>query len=126
MPSPEEMAAWTFDDVRLEIRNLLPDGWSLLELLHPDGYVVVRLNRIDDHLNSVTEFEVENADHRLALLDAYGRLWLKARAPVDASPWVRRRELSREAVTRKVNFGSTSDPEDLDPQEIASVYRDRK
>jgi hypothetical protein len=66
-------------------------------------------------------WESVTLDKRILLLDVYAWLWFRAypTQPSATSPWIRRRELSREIVTRRA---TTPEPEDLDPAEVQAVY----
>ena len=124
MPAPEEISAWSLEEIRVEIRALLPNGWSLVDD-EGEGYWLIRIDRPGEEA-PVVEYEESNADERMALLNVFGWLWMRSLPKPDKmSPWNRRRELTREGVTTTVSLGGSQvpDPGDLDPIEIDSVYQ---
>jgi hypothetical protein len=115
----EEVTAWSLDDIREGIRVLMPEGWVFEErsqhvrLMCPleKGFKV--------------EWEHFHIDPKYLLLGAYGHLWLRQHKPSPDSPWVRRNNPSREAVTRQVARRTPCcipDPADVDPAEVEAVY----
>ena len=117
MATLEEMTAWSTDEIRGEVRKLLPSSWKLS--LRPDtsGYWRIWIEEDQKIIWEATE-----TDERRALFEAYGYLWMKQRPlrEVD-SPWVRRSPMF-DPPRRSVS-DSSPDPEDLDPDEVESVYR---
>ncbi len=121
MPTPEEVSAWSFEEILAETQALLPKGSAAEVRHHSGGYWVAFVERSTPE-GKVVDGEEENPDRRLAPLNLYGKVWLGSLpTPGGGSPWVRRRELNREAVTRMAT--GIADPEDLDPAEVASVYQ---
>ena len=116
MPTLEEVSAWSLEEILAAIQALLPKGTQVQSLPNAGGWTV----RIDTAGTVV--LEGTGADQRLTALNIYGQLWVKSLPkPSEFSPWVRRRELTGAQVTRKV-VHNISDPEDLDPSEVNSVY----
>jgi len=127
MVSPEEVAAWSIDELRAEILHLLPTNWQLGTDENRSGYWTLKIYSFDDDQNPVIELEKENADLRLALLDVFGWLWFKKMPqPSQDSPWVRKNDPTVASVTRRAQRINVPDPEDLDPEEIARVHKSRK
>ncbi len=130
MPSaPEEISAWSIEELEAEIDAALPSGWSLSFRESPDGYWEFVIQSVTDESEPLIRLEKENADRRLGLLDVYGWLWLEGSPkPPAGSPWAPRPELSIEIVTGHANIRGSKvpDPEDLDPAEIALIHKSRK
>ncbi len=128
MVSPEEVAAWSLEELRAETLNILPSGWVLVPDHNPLGYWEIRLQSVDAEGKQVVELEVSNADQKLALLDVFGWLWFRSAPPPSVdSPWVRRHDPALPIARQAVIKGShVADPEDLDPAEIALVHKSRK
>lgn len=125
--APEEISAWSVEELEAEIQNALPKGWTLFSQL-TEGYWAFRLQSSGENEPEV-HLEKENADRRLGLLDVYGWLWLETTPkPPAGSPWGPRRELTVGIVTGHANIKGSNvpDPEDLDPAEIARVHKSRK
>lgn len=122
MLSVEEMSAWSLDEIQGEIRRLLPKdhqfraGWDPEVLCWHTCF-----ERFGEEPDPVVVWEDWNSDERVSLLNAFGQLWAKQQPqlPPD-SPWHRRQELTAEHVRQKAL--ELADPEDLDPDEIKSVY----
>lgn len=121
MPSYAEMTAWSLDEVRGQLREALPEGWKV-ERGDDAGHLWLRLLRPEGEGWAV-EWDNYHFDERTLLLDAYCWLWLQTQPqPTRLSNWGRRQgELTSRGVTRRV-LSSLPDPEDLDPDEILSVY----
>lgn len=117
------MTTWSAEDIRSQATALLPDGWALLCEQGVHGWWSATISEPSGS-ELVPVWQGSSADERIALFDAYGWLWLRSKPIVESnSPWVRRRELSRESVTNRVARGlDVPDPEDLDPAEVAAVY----
>lgn len=98
------------------IQSLLPMGSKVVPQLEDGGYW-----KISVQTGETVDFEEVGADQRLVALNVYGRLWAASLPkPNENSPWVRRRELTGAQVTRRAT--NISDPGDLDPSEVQSVY----
>jgi hypothetical protein len=122
MPAPEEISAWSLDEIRAEIRALLPAGWTATDAKNSGGYWIVTIESPGEY-GSVLELVEANADERLALLNAFGWLWTKSLPkPGGDSPWQRRGEVTPPKHAASGSGTSVPDPDDLDPKEIAQVY----
>ena len=119
MPTHEEMATWSVEDVKDQISGLLPLAWTV-ENAEDDGFFICTIK--DGQGESKWRRALYNL--RLVLLDAYG--WLYTRNNVPSNPaWGRRRELTPEQVLGHASHLRSApgpDPEDLSPDEIRSVY----
>ena len=125
MATLEEVTAWSVDEIRAEIRATLPAGWVFEEKQLPRGVRRARFLRPDAKGDLVPVWGDTHMDERLLLLGAYGLLWTRDHRPHPDSPWIRRNNPTREAVTRQViakQRCSVPDPEDVDPEEVAAVY----
>lgn len=124
MPSFEEVSAWSEEELTVEIRLLLPPGWVLVTP-PSNGYWTVSLQRKDPEGNPVVEWEDDNADKRLVLLNAFWWLWSKGLPkPTGLTPWSR----AQDRVVKPVSLTGSKipDPEDLNPAEIEALYKMRK
>jgi len=124
----EDKTLWTEDRIQSEISKMLPTGVYLECEWHPHfrQWQVALLKETSDEDEPDEElWRSGHFDKRMALFEAYGQLWSTRRKPV-TSVWapVQSRP-SRESVTRHV-LSKEEDPPDLDPEEIASVYRTTK
>jgi hypothetical protein len=122
MPTIEEMSAWTLDELKVEIHQALPPGWSFNYGWNEDvdGWATIH----DE--TGKTAWETAGVwDETLLLFNAYG--WLTTRNVEPKNPvWARRRGVVPKPVVGQYSLPGVSvpDPEDLDPAEIASVYFD--
>jgi hypothetical protein len=122
LPTAEEISAWSIDEALAEIQALLPKDSYVTSVPNSDGYWVVMVERPTPD-GPVVDMSESNLDRRIATLNLFGQVWLKnAPQPPPGSPWVRRNELTREVVTRRV-AQNIPDPEDLNPSEVEAVYR---
>lgn len=117
MFSLEETLTWTVDDVFARIRSVLPAGWvierSVVEGWH---HVVLRAG------DGVEQWSAEHADAKIVGLDSL--VWLRLRSHQVRHPvWKpREAEVPLHQAPGAV-ISSEPDPEDLDPSEVAAVYR---
>jgi len=124
------MTAWDSLDIQMELKKLLPEGWAFEHLYGADCFWRALVVDLTDKEKPLVRWEGDNLDERMLLFDAYGWLWMRKYPPEkrQRSPWrPRRSELTKEAVTQQVSTGQKvpPDPEDLDPKEVASIYKDR-
>ncbi len=119
-----EMTLWSTDQIEAEIREILPSGHRFHTGWDEEHRVwYFRFETETDSGEWVTVEEEVAMDQKVALFTAYGWVWLQRAVPDHDSPWVRRQEVTKERVTQRVN---APDPEDLVPDEIASVYANRR
>lgn len=131
MVNPEEVSAWSVEELEAEIINLLPQGWELRSQRESSGHWSVWIQRPSEAGGPVLELDREGADKRLTLLDVFGWLWMRNMpTPSTDSPWVRRNNPSVQSVTRTVHAAVKGshipDPEDLDPSQVALIHKTRK
>lgn len=127
--APEEISAWSIDELEAEIASTLPAGWKLFSQHTSEGYWELSVRSTNEDGQSVVHLERENADRRLGLLDVYGWIWLeKSPKPPAGSPWSPRQGLTIGIISGHANIRGSKipDPEDLDPVEIALVHKSRK
>jgi hypothetical protein len=104
MATLAEMTAWSIEEARAEIDSALPAGWVFTQ-----SHVGLFRALIRDAEGAV-QWSESNYDERLLLLEA----------PTEG-PWApRRAELTSRSVQRHAL--KLSDPEDIDPDELAAVY----
>lgn len=117
MPTLEEVASWTLDQIRAHIHGLLPNGWVFDLQPHTDHWRASY--KSDAGLEVWTD---KHVDQRIILLNAYGWLWQK-RDPKKVHPaW--RPQPTRRLIPVQHPAARVPDPEDLDPSQVQSVYSD--
>lgn len=127
MVSIEEVSAWTLREIQDSVLLLLPKTWKFTYELRDDGLHEACILRPAEKKYEVVWTDAFS-DERLVLLGAYGFLFTRNHKPHLHSPWVRRSNPARDAVRRRAfekfgaSFGGSPDPEDLNPQEVQSVY----
>jgi len=117
----EEMTAWSIDEIVAAIYTLVPREWYFDRWDDDHGLHA----RVVANETGEVMWDDTHADERLLLFNAYGWLWARNQpklAPDD--PWNRRRELTSAAVSRMAM--RIPDPEDLQPDEIRSVYEQHR
>ncbi len=122
MPEYVEMTAWSLDEVRAHLRRVLPSGWKF-EQGEAEEFLWAQI--LDENGGAI--WDHVHMDERLLLLDAFCWLYFRPQPKPENSVWSERRaELTRRGVMQKV-LESVPDPEDLNPEEVRSVYGlDRK
>jgi len=127
MPTPEEISAWSAEEIEAEIYRILPESRTLSIKQHTEGFCVVQVLALDpETLQPVPVCEESSADPRLALLNIYGTLYLRT-LPKSAQDthWARRQELRTAQVPRK-STEPVPDPGDLDPVEVERLYQTKR
>lgn len=118
MFSLEEMASWTLEEVRHQIKELLPKGhkFGVRQLEGDEGWEA----HYEDAEGNVL-WRRSGLDERVLLLDAFGWLFVQQRSrPAPGSPWNKRPPVAQQPIEhRPVEI---PDPEDLDPAEVLAVY----
>lgn len=113
-----EIALWGPEEALHELRESLPLGWKLF-LRMEDQYAVAELHDESDSLVWIGS----NSDPKILCLDGLG--WLMTRNHRPQHPAWKPRD--REIALRVPNQSSRDpDPADLDPVEIAAVYKNRR
>jgi hypothetical protein len=121
MPSVEEMAAWTLDEIKVHIQLILPKGHQ---------FVFGRRQAADSLAPWAARFEDSDGkglweqsgmDERVLLLDAFGWLWRQQQpAAAPGTPWAQKEGLRQQHIVRRPS--NDPEPEDLDPAEVLAVY----
>lgn len=117
MPSFSEVYTWTNSEIIDQIIALLPEGWQF----NKTSKGIFSATIIND--SDVAVWEDRQLDERLLLLNAFG--WLFSNKTSVSNPiWNR-----GDAPEGPVRVGMVDlpgveikDPEDVDPEEVASVY----
>lgn len=119
-----EMQQWSEDRLKAEIQALLPDDLILsYTWVEADRYWKVEYLRVSEGAEEGEGTPIWTSGHfdrHQALFDAFGYLWSQKNQPsvVWQGPSQRPTIAS---VTQHISE-KYADPEDLDPEEIASVY----
>lgn len=118
MPSLEDMQSWSKDEIKAHMVDILPE----------DTRFHCVWDQPSERFHGWFEREGDVAwdqwgfDERMLLLDAFGWCWTQRQpAGNPDSPWAPRTgRVPMEQVTRKAV--RMTDPEDVDPVEVLSVY----
>jgi hypothetical protein len=113
--SPAEVTTWSVPDVLSRIADALPDGWTLGQDFDGINYQAGVLDA-----QGVVLWSDEHRDPKLLFLNCLG--WLHTRTHKTRHPAWKARDaevpLYRPSISSK-----DPDPPDLDPDEIAAVYK---
>lgn len=113
-----DITLWGPEEALHELKESLPLGWKLF-LRTEEQYAVAELYDGDDNRVWIGS----NFDRKILCLDALG--WLMTRNHKPRHPAWKPRE--HEVTLRVPNQPSLGpDPLDLDPAEVAAVYRNRR
>lgn len=114
MPTFEEIAHWSIDDINVQILGLVPKGVRFDLETRPSDWRVAFKSEDDRELWALEHWEL-----RILMLSAFAWLW-QQRHPTRVHPaWVPRPS----PVLRPVHPGpGAPSPVDLDPAHIRSVY----
>lgn len=119
MFSLEEMTTWSPEDIEVEIRKLLPPEWTFSTKLKDGWFGATILSGLE------TLWTDWHADRRTLFLNAFGWLWVREQKPRHPA-WKRRtgevRPVIMEGLVTLPGAEDVPDPEDLDPEVLASVY----
>ncbi len=118
----DELARYPDEEIEIHVQQLLrPEESFQIQLVETwwEAEILLREGETSQLLWDQMGF-----DRRLLLLDAYGWLWSRLQPASSSSIWVRRREVTREDLTRRAVMSHVPipDPEDLDPKEVQMVY----
>jgi hypothetical protein len=126
MPTLEEMAAWSADEIEGAVRSELPDNLRL-ECGYDAGAGAWYIQFWQQGANPPNLlYQDWGFDQRLTYFNGYGWLWAQKRPkPPAHSPWVRRREITLPIVQHTAGVRVVPpDPEDLEPSAVEAVYAD--
>lgn len=121
MPSIEEIATWTIEEILGEIARLLPEGTVFVEAAKEGWHVATVQQKGAENTESQVLWTDNGPDRRLVLLNAFGWLWLRGQKT--HHPAWKPRPGGKPA--RPHPFGPSPqvpDPPDLDPKHVRSVY----
>jgi len=114
------MTGWSVEEIREELKTLLPRSWQFVLRVDQSGFWEASFEEKQDKESKVVWRALET-DEKRALFEAYGYLWMKQRPLRELdSTWVRRRPMLNPPQSSASD--SSPDPEDLDPDEVESVY----
>lgn len=113
-----EVTLWDVEETLRRLTAALPPGWKLTVRVE-SGYSVAEVCDAEGERRWLGS----NPDPKLLYLEGLG--WLMVRDHKPTHPAWRPRE--REVVLRVPNpLSNESDPPDLDPEEVAAVYRAKR
>lgn len=115
----DSIQTWSNPEIMSETQKLMPEGTVFTCMFDEEGSVFVA-QAVES--NGEVLWGTFNPDERLALLAAFGHFWRKTqKRPPPGDHWgPRRQEMIHQYITKRVE--RAPDPEDLDPDEVASVY----
>ena len=116
MVMPEDLEDWTDSELLVEIEARLPPGFAFWCGEGDSSWVV----RVSDEGGATPLWEASDFTERGALFRAFHHLWIP---PGPAGIWDFNQQRPRllTVVAQKIS-DKYSDPEDLDPAEVAAVY----
>lgn len=117
-----DVSTWSVEEARAQVLDLLPEKWHLsVGCDEGKGFWSAQITSLDGRGKENLVWEGTALGELGVLLDAFGYLWLSSQPKVDLdSPWVRKKPR-----IPSPNFSVSDkapDPEDLDPDAVASVY----
>lgn len=115
----ESIQTWSNPEITSEVQKLMPADTVFTCMFDKEGGVFVA-QAVE--ANGEVLWGTYNFDERLALLAAFGHFWAKTQQrPAAGDHWgPRRQELIHQYINKRVE--RAADPEDLDPDEVSSVY----
>lgn len=109
------MTTWSADDALAQVRVSLPEGWKLVESSTPGQLSAIVLDA-----DGVQQWTASGVDPKLVYLACLGWLHLRHRSLSHPAWRPRQTEVPLARPNRDTLF---PDVPDLDPEEIASVYK---
>jgi hypothetical protein len=124
LEAPEDILGWSDDQIESELASSLSGRAVVCEWTGSSWSVRIEKAGFDGGASRIV-YRSDNLDRRLALLEAYGYVWLNEQPSISrGSLWdPERPRPARAPVPRPAEV--IADPPDLDPEEIAAVYRIR-
>jgi hypothetical protein len=116
MASLQEMSAWSAEEAYREVMASMPDGWSFSITRQEGPWVGLFL---DTDGGQVWRSE-PSADPRIVLIESYVWIHIGRSEPSDPR-WARRPD--RPAAPPMGFKSNVPDPDDLNPEEIAGLYK---
>jgi len=111
-----EVASWAEADVEVELRGSLPQGW-VFQFEFLEGMWKVAFEEGGRPI-----WEDVSTARNVALLSAYGWLWVHLHPKTKAGIWAPRPVGEPNRVPPFPSKAVSPDPADLDPDEIDAVY----
>ena len=123
MGLPRDLAEWTEDQLEAALKLMTGKykGFMSCEYSSEDMVWEVSVQQSERS----EPWSVHHYDRHMALYEAYGRLWSESQQEPSGKWTPPRDRLTAQAVTAHVSE-KYKDPEDLDPEEVLSVYQDRQ
>lgn len=115
MFSIAEATTWSADDTLAQVSAKIPSGWKFVERFHSNSLTAAVLDS-----EGVELWSGSGVDPKLVYLDCLGWLHLRDRSAAHPAWRPRAQEVSLSRPNRDVVY---PDVPDLDPEEIAAVYR---
>jgi len=125
-PTLDDLMVASVPELKDLLRTMLPDSCQLHSDWDPgEGLFNVLVRRIGE--NGIVLWSQSGIDERILLLDLAGWLWFdRLPQPPPGSPWTLRNNRAAPA-RRPIGLPhletSMPDPEDLDPEEVQTVYK---
>jgi hypothetical protein len=124
LEAPDDILGWSDDRIERELARRLIGCGLVCEWTGSTWSARIETTAVDGGSPRIV-YRSDNLDRRLALLEAYGYVWLNEQPPtLRGSLWDPERIRPARAPVPKVRE-VVADPPDLDPEEVAAVYRIR-
>jgi hypothetical protein len=117
LEAPDKLLSWTDEEIEREIQRHLPVSCAF-SCKWREGSWRARVESDD----ASVALEVENIDRRMAFYAVYGHLWLRNHRSEPGSQWDSTTPRPTVASVTRYVQSSIAEPEDLDPDHVASVY----
>jgi hypothetical protein len=117
MFSIAEATTWSADDTLAQVHARLPGGWKLTERFIPSLLIVVILDA-----EGIQQWAGNGVDPKLVYLDCLAWLYLRGRQAPHPAWRPREQEVPLARPNRDVAI-TFQDVPDLDPEEVAAVYK---
>lgn len=111
-----EASAWSEADTLIKVLEALPVGWSFREKAVDSTFYASVIDASGAQL-----WSGEQRDRKLLFLDCLG--WLRVRDHKTKNPIWKVRESEVPLHRPAIHPSPTPDPPDLDPDEVAAVYK---
>ena len=114
----EEASTWTTEEVLEKLQEAIPPSWKFEHALVENWCHAAIMDGEGEIL-----WSGENVDPRVLFLEALGWYLVKDHKPTNPAWRPRDREVP---LHRPTTLETIPDPGDLDPDEVAAVYKDEK
>lgn len=117
--------AWDRDELLRQIQMLLPSGTRIVETPEGDASFCTAAVVHGEEMDGETKVVVDYSESGLSELDALFTLYYRLAPRVKDGIWgPQTGRPSRKAIAANLSQ-KYADPEDIDPEEVASVYRQK-